>query len=144
MGSSQNGTVLSRLPCVAIIDDDRFLRDALANLVRSAGFEALTFTSGDAFLARMGTSTIDVILTDFDMPGIDGVDLIGEIRSRGVSTPVIVMTAQQSPRIMDRARNAGAKDFLSKPFDADRLIDSIEKAIASGKRLTNGTGHTAD
>jgi len=131
---------LSRLPCVAIIDDDGFLCDALANLVRSAGFGAVTFDSGDAFLARTCTPSFDVILTDYQMPGIDGLELIEELRSRGDETPVIVMTAQQNLTARDRALRVGASDFLLKPFDADVLIEMIERAILPGKGRSNGAG----
>lgn len=139
-GFGEIGTVLSGPPFIAIIDDDGFLCDALANLMRSAGFEATTFNSGDAFLARACRTAFDVILTDYQMPGTDGLELVKELRSRGDKTPVIVMTAQQNLAVRDRALRIGANEFLLKPFDADTLIEMIERMLSQGKGRPNGAG----
>lgn len=125
---------------VAIVDDDVYLRDALENLVRSSGHAVLKFTAAEDLLERPCGAPIDVIVTDFHMPGMDGIALIRALRAIGDQTPVIVMTAHEQPGLRERAMAAGAADFLPKPFDADVLLGTIEKALARKRHGSNGQG----
>lgn len=125
---------------VAIVDDDALLAGALANLMRSAGFVAVVFSSAEQFLESRRTSAIDVLLTDYELPGTDGIRMIHMLRAGGDLIPAILMTAHDSPALRGHALAAGATDFLSKPFDADELILAIE---ACASRKTPGSNGAA-
>lgn len=125
---------------VAIVDDDVFLRDALENLLRSSGYAVLKFAAGEDLLSRECSVPIDVIVTDYQMPGMDGIELIRVLRAAGDQTPVIVITAHEQPGLRERALAAGAVEFMPKPFDADVLLGTIERALARKRHGPNGQG----
>jgi len=112
---------------ISIIDDDDSLRSALVGLLRSHGYEAEGYPSGEAFLAI--SSNTDCIVTDIHMPGISGIELKEELVRRGDLTPVIMITARSDAALEDRARASGAIAFLRKPFDAGDLVRCIESAL---------------
>lgn len=129
---------MSNQHTVAIVDDDAYLRDALENLIRSSGLVVLKFAAAEDLLDRPCGASIDVIVTDFQMPGMDGIELIRVLRAAGDLTPVILMTAHEQPGLRERAMAAGAADFLPKPFDADILLGAIESALARRRHGSNG------
>lgn len=117
-------------PVISIIDDDESLRTALVGLVRSLGYEALGFGSAEEFL-QVGTGKSACIISDIQMPGMSGIDLKRHLSARAVTTPVIMITARAEPGLKERALASGAACFLKKPFEADALIDCLEKAIGA-------------
>lgn len=120
---------MSNPPRIAIVDDDAHLRDALHNLVRSAGFAAEGFETADSFIHRESAEPVDAIVTDCQMPGIDGIRLIELLRSIGDATPVIAMSGRRDVGLRNAAISAGAGHFLEKPFDPDLLIELIEGLV---------------
>lgn len=112
---------------ISIIDDDDSMRAALVGLLRSHGYQADGFPTGEAFLAAAPTP--DCIVTDIHMPGISGVELKEELTRRGDTTPVIMITARSDAGLEGRARASGAACFLRKPFDAGDLVQCIESAL---------------
>ena len=114
-------------PLISIIDDDDSLRSALVSLLRSYGYEADGYTTGEAFLAVERSS--DCIVTDIHMPGISGIELKEELARRGDLTPVIMITARSDASLEGRARASGATCFLRKPFEVNDLVRCIESAL---------------
>jgi FixJ family two-component response regulator len=112
---------------ISIIDDDDSMRSALVGLLRSHGYEADGFATGEAFLAAAPAA--DCIVTDIHMPGISGVELKEELVRRGDKTPVIMITGRSDAGLEGRARASGAACFLRKPFDAGDLVQCIESAL---------------
>lgn len=115
---------------VHVIDDDDGLRDALAFLFEVNGVEARFYASANAFLEALPVKE-GCILTDVRMPGLTGLELLREIRSRGYNTPVIVMTGHGDVPLAVEAMKAGVIDFIEKPFHDDHLIGSIRGALAA-------------
>lgn len=122
---------MSYVKTIAIVDDDPSVRQATSSLIRSLGMQAATFASAEDYLAALGTSAVDCLITDVQMDGIGGVELYQILRERGNATPVIFITAFPDERIRERVMAAGAVGFLGKPFEGQMLIDCIETALAA-------------
>ncbi len=116
-----------------VIDDDAGLRDALAFLLEVNGVDARFYESGDAFLAALPVEE-GCLLTDVRMPGLTGLELVGELKDRGVDLPVIVMTGHGDVPLAVEAMKAGVVDFIEKPFSDDVLLAAIKAAF---ERLKN-------
>ena len=117
---------------IAVIDDDPSMRQSLEGLLRSLGHTVRVFDSADAFLASGGPAAGYVcIVSDIQMPGTSGIALQQRLRAAGNAPPLILMTAFANEATRVRATEAGAADFLAKPFDANRLIECIERVLAA-------------
>ena len=116
-----------------VIDDDAGLRDALAFLLEVNGVNARFYESGDAFLAALPVED-GCLLTDVRMPGLTGLELVRELKDRGVDLPVIVMTGHGDVPLAVEAMKAGVVDFIEKPFSDDVLLAAVKAAF---ERLNN-------
>ncbi len=116
-------------PLIAIVEDDESLRPALVGLVRSFGYDGEGFESAEAFLAANGPARAACLVSDFQLPGISGIDLIAGLGGNG--PPAILVTARTERGLDDRAAAAGALCLLRKPFEADALADCIRRALDS-------------
>lgn len=114
---------------IAIVDDDAPLLAALGNLARSVGYRVALFESAEALLAVTDVVAADLVLTDFRLGGANGAELIRALRGRGCAAPAIVMTAEAYDEVSGIAMPAGALAVLSKPFDEDDLLESVEAAL---------------
>jgi FixJ family two-component response regulator len=120
---------LSQSKLIAIVDDDRSVRDATENLIRSYGLNVRTFASAESYRAAARDCSMDCLVTDVQMDGIGGVELFQILREFGITTPVIFITAFPDEHISKRVIAAGAVAFLGKPFESQTLIDCIERAL---------------
>jgi two-component system, LuxR family, response regulator FixJ len=114
---------------VFIVDDDPGIRDSLAMLLRTSGYETQSFASATEFLASNLLNTVGCLIADVQMPEMDGVTLQKELKTRGSSLQVIVMTGHAEIPIAVGAMKAGAVDFLEKPFDEPVLLESVKRAL---------------
>jgi FixJ family two-component response regulator len=114
---------------ISIIDDDASVREATAKLVRSLGYNTAVFASADEFLRSGQVWESSCLITDLNMPGMNGADLQDRLIANGHQTPVIFMTAYSEDKIRDRVLDAGAFGFLSKPFNEDSLIECLDRAL---------------
>lgn len=112
-----------------VIDDDDGLREALAFLLEVNGIDARFYESGDAFLAALPVED-GCLLTDVRMPGLTGLELVRELKARGVEMPVVVMTGHGDIPLAVEAMKAGVVDFIEKPFGDDVLLAAIRAAFA--------------
>jgi FixJ family two-component response regulator len=110
---------------VYILDDDDAVRCGFARLVRSAGIEARPFASAAQFLAEVTNQVRACILLDITMPGMTGMQVQEELNSRGITLPVITVSARDDEDTRAFARALGAKMFLRKPVDDQALLDAI-------------------
>ena len=115
---------------VSIIDDDCIVREAIGDLVQSLGYDAATFDSAEHFLDSELLATTSCLITDLQMPGLNGLELQGKLLAHGHSMPVIFVTAFPEEKSRQRALSAGAIGFLSKPFNEAALIDCLESALS--------------
>jgi FixJ family two-component response regulator len=118
-------------PIVAVVDDDHAIGTALARLVRTIGYRSATFASAEAVLHGMEIHTPACILTDIQMPGMNGLDLIRELRQRGYDLPIMVMTAYPSLANRELALAAGAMEYMTKPLDDKQLERWLSQVIGS-------------
>jgi two-component system response regulator FixJ len=119
---------------IHVIDDDAALRDALRFLFESAGLPVRSYDSATAFIDAVGAGSSGCVLTDVRMPGFDGLALQRRLTELGIDLPVIVMTGHADVPIAVQALKEGAFDFIEKPFDDGRLLDSVRGALEAGRR----------
>jgi FixJ family two-component response regulator len=116
-------------PFIAIIDDDALAREGIGELVESLGYKSITFSSAEDFLQSGMIAKTTCLITDLQMPGLNGVELQEALKSQRNQTPVIVITAYPNETHRTRALKNGAIGFLSKPFDEQTLIEYLAVAI---------------
>jgi two-component system response regulator FixJ len=115
---------------VHVVDDDPSVRDSLALLLESAGFSARAYDSAAAFLRAASDLTAGCVLTDVQMPDLNGLALQRRMIELDIRLPVIVMTGHADVPIAVEALKAGAVDFLEKPFEEEHLLAAVTSAIA--------------
>ena len=120
---------MSEVPLISIVDDEALARDGIGALVESLGYKAVAFISAEHFLRSDVIAETTCLITDMQMPGLNGLELQEALRSQGYETPVIVITAYPDEKYRTRAFANGAVGFLSKPFDEKSLIECLTVAI---------------
>lgn len=119
---------------VHVVDDDVDVRKSLGFLLATADFAVRLYESATAFLATATGNLDGCIVTDVRMPGIDGIEFLRQLRARGHSLPVIVMTGHADVALAVQAMKEGAADFIEKPFDDEVLIEAIRSALGNRNR----------
>ena len=114
---------------ILFIEDQAASREMGVFNLTSAGFAAEGVSSGDEGLARFAAESFALVLTDVRMPGISGMEVLARLKKQAPDVPVIVMTAYGNVEMAVEAMNAGATDFLGKPFGKDQLLLAVRKAL---------------
>jgi len=127
---------------LVVIDDHEGVRHSLRALFESAGYEIEDFPSAVAYLA--GGMKGDCIIADFRMPQMSGLELQQELLRRNAQVPLIVMTGHGDVALAVAALRAGALDFLEKPLDDEQLLDSVNVALAHGRKTRCSAQVSAD
>ncbi|WP_374575399.1 sigma-54-dependent transcriptional regulator [Phenylobacterium sp.] len=118
---------------VLVVDDDPTQRRLIQAVLEREGFAVAQAETGDAALSRLTAGgSADVVILDLVMPGTNGIDTLREMRARGFSQPVIVLTAQGGIETVVQAMQAGASDFFVKPASPERIIVSIRNVLSMG------------
>jgi two-component system response regulator FixJ len=138
--ASMKADRLSKVPVIAIVDDDEAMRDALCELVQVMGFSTEAFDCAAAFLAGLAPGRFDCLITDVRMPGMDGIDLQRRLRALGSTMPVVMITSAPDPAGRARALEGGARAYLAKPVDDCALLDHLRSALGHGE----GSGDQAN
>ena len=120
---------MQKTPVISIVDDDEAVRLALRSLVRSLGYVSNVFASAEEFLGSSQLNETSCLISDIQMPGMNGIELQNRLRILDYSTPVIFVTAFPDERNRARALEAGAIGFLEKPFEGCAMIKLIETAL---------------
>jgi len=115
-------------PLVHVIDDDDAMRDSLEFLFQTVDLPVRTYDSAVGFLQTNVAGAVGCIVTDVRMPEMSGLDLVRELTRRGAGLPVIIITGHGDVPLAVEAMKAGARDFLEKPFDDERLL-AVVRAI---------------
>jgi len=115
---------------VLIVDDEKNYLTILGEVIKEEGFEPVTASSGLIALDLLRSESIDLVLTDMMMPGMDGIELLAQIKELAPSLPVMVMTAHGSVERAVEAMQKGAFTYILKPFDNETLVAHMKKAIA--------------
>ena len=122
MKSSSGGRVL-------LVEDDDSMRNALVRLLDAAGFETAAYSSAEALLSGGALAGAKCVVSDIKFPGMSGLQLLTELRSRNTSTSVIVITAHDAPDLRDAAKRLGAAAYLAKPFHGSALLAAIRGLV---------------
>ena len=121
-------------PYISVVDDDASIREALANLISSVGYEVELYASAEEFLDSSRARGADCLVLDLRMPGMGGLELMRRLAAEERETPVIVITAQGDDNARAESMKAGAVAFLNKPFKEETLLGAIASALAIKKR----------
>ncbi len=121
---------MNAVPIIAIIDDEDAVRAGLATLMRSIDFRPELFSSADAFVSA-DLSRYVCVLSDIQMPGRSGLDLLAHVRAARPELPVVLMTAFPDERVRALAQAGGAYRFLTKPCDPDMIVDLVEGLLSA-------------
>jgi two-component system response regulator QseB len=112
-----------------VVEDDGELRELLARLLGDEGYLVDTAPDGQAGLHRALTRRYDAMIIDRGLPGVEGLDLIGRLRRQGIATPVLVLTAYGAVADRVAGLDAGAEDYLVKPFEVDELLARVRALL---------------
>lgn len=123
---------MSKVPVIAIVDDDGAMRDALSELVQVMGFASRSFDCAAAFLADFVPGQFDCLITDMRMPGMGGLELQRRLRALGSTMPQVMITSAPDPADRARALDGGACASLVKPVDDCVLLDHLKAALGQG------------
>ena len=129
MPSESQGTIF-------VVDDDHYVLESVTTLLREFGFTVISFDNGQDAIRRFASEPVDLVLTDINMPGMTGIELLEKIRYLDRETPVLLMTAYADLDTAVKAIQKGAFDFIIKPYRPPYLLHAVEKGI-NFKRLTN-------
>ena len=124
---------------VAIVDDDKSVREALGGLLRALDFAVDAFASPQEFLLSTRLACVGCLIVDFNMPGMNGLDLHRRLLVEGYAIPTILITAYPSDSLRDRALESGIYSYLIKPFNEDSLVDSIREALMAVNGFPSGS-----
>jgi DNA-binding NtrC family response regulator len=125
---------------VLVVDDNEVFRRPLQRALEAAGFEVVAVPSAEDALEVLHGSTVDVLLTDHRLPGMDGVQLITRIKATHPALAIIMMTAYGTIESAVEARRAGADDYLEKPFEVPDLLRALQRALDQQKLPARGRG----
>ncbi|MEW6690696.1 MAG: response regulator, partial [Pseudomonadota bacterium] len=123
---------------VYVVDDDASVRDSLALMLGIAGYRSALFGDAEAFLAALQPGWAGCVVADLRLPGMSGVELQAELRRRGATIPVVIITAHGDVPSARTAFHARAVDFLEKPFDQQQLFGAIDAAYAIEEHRMRG------
>jgi DNA-binding NtrC family response regulator len=123
MPSSATGSVL-------IIDDEVGIRESLQTLLELEGYDVETAANGEQGIARLGDRSFDLVLLDLALPDRNGIDLLAEIRAHAPQLSVIMITAYGTVENAVKAMQAGAANFVQKPWDNEKLLADVRGAVA--------------
>jgi DNA-binding NtrC family response regulator len=128
------GTFQPARPTIFVVDDDAAVRDALKLLLRSVGHAVETFGSAQEFLDAYGEDRAGCLVLDIRMPGMSGLELQQKLNEKHSILPIIFITGHGDVPMAVEAMQAGAVDFIQKPFRDQDLIDRINQALEKGQQ----------
>ncbi len=121
-----------------LVEDDRGVRESLERALELEGFGITSVSDGLAAPERAAANDLDTIILDVMLPGIDGLEVARRIRASGDSTPILMLTARHEVRSRVAGLDAGADDYLTKPFALDELLARIRALLRRGSLAGQG------
>jgi two-component system, OmpR family, response regulator MprA len=118
---------------ILVVDDDAPIRRMLVRTLAAEGFEARAAPDGGAALAAIEESAPDVLVLDVAMPGLDGLDVARRVRTKGLAFPILLLTARDAVAERVAGLDAGADDYLVKPFATEELLARIRALLRRGR-----------
>jgi FixJ family two-component response regulator len=124
---------MAEAPLVAIVDDDKSIRNATQDLLKAAGFSTATFEDAESFLDSAIRATAACLVADMRMPGMSGVELYQTLVASGHGIPTVIITAHPEEVTQARGRVAGLTCYLIKPFTPDELLECVHEALEKSR-----------
>lgn len=115
---------------ILIVDDSKAIRQSISFVLEENGYNIVEGSDGvDGLQKLTGEGKVDLIITDVNMPNMDGITFIKEVRQQGdyKFTPILVLTTESQKSMMDKGREAGATGWIVKPFSTDKLLTAVRK-----------------
>lgn len=112
---------------ILVVDDSSSLRQQVGMALTSQGFSMTEAVDGQDGLDKASKASFNVIITDLDMPRMDGLTLVRNLRAAGVKTPIVVLSTRNSDALMSAVKAAGANGLVVKPFNAELLLTAVRK-----------------
>jgi DNA-binding response OmpR family regulator len=123
------------VPRLLLVEDDTQLALMLEQLLVEEGYAVSLARDGQQGLHQALTGDFDILVVDRGLPGIEGVDLVGRLRSRGVGAPILLLTARNTVADRVEGLDAGAQDYLAKPFDLEELLARLRALLRPATAL---------
>ena len=116
---------------ILAVDDSAAMRQMVGVTLKAAGYDVLDASDGDEALAMARKASVDLVITDVNMPNMNGIALVRALRELPAYrlTPLLVLTTESSPEMKSEGRAAGATGWVVKPFNPERLIAAVEKCL---------------
>ena len=114
---------------ILVVDDAEFLRLRISKMLKGDGHEVIEAENGAVAIQKYAANRPDIVLMDITMPEMDGLSALKEIRSRDPKAKVVMLTALGQESVVLEAIKSGAKDFIVKPFERDRVMNAIGKLL---------------
>ena len=114
---------------VLVIDDDQGMRQILKDFLERDGHRVVEAASGEAAVSVVELESIDVVILDKEMPGMNGMEVLSFLHRRFPSTPVILVTAFGGPHVAEESFRRGAVEYIEKPFRLSNVVDRVQKLI---------------
>ena len=116
------------------VDDSKTMRDMISFTLKNVGFEVLEAEDGKHAVTVIGDNKVDVIITDLNMPNMNGLELIKALRANPVHkfTPILMVTTESDESKKSEGKNAGATGWIVKPFNPEKLIQVVNKVCQTG------------
>jgi FixJ family two-component response regulator len=127
---------------IAIVDDDPAMRQAVGRLCGAAALPSRGFSSAEDFLTSDAVDSASFLILDVQLPGLSGFELHKHLLERGIRLPVVFITGQDQPLSREKARQAGAAAYLTKPFPAAELIAAVRSQWQSAGESPSTTNTT--
>ena len=114
---------------ILVVDDSASMRQLVSFALKSAGYEVVAAVHGKDGLEKMKSGKVDMIVTDLNMPEMDGIELIKNVRSNPASkfTPILMLTTESQETRKQEGKQAGASGWIVKPFKPEELVDLVRK-----------------
>jgi len=118
---------------ILAVDDMRSMRELVKSVLEKRGHEVLTADDGSTALDTAKQQSVDLVISDINMPNINGIDLVAELRKLPSyrKTPILMLTTEDAPEKKADARNNGANGWIQKPFSPERLVAAVAKTLGA-------------
>ena len=114
---------------ILVADDDHATREAVFDFLSDEGYDVAVAADGQEAVTLLSSFQPDLVLTDFNMPGLDGMDVLAHVKNVYPTTPVIIFTADTTIDAQRRAHALGVQDYLNKPLSLDEMLERIAQAL---------------
>lgn len=113
---------------IMIVDDSRTIRQQVSFTLSKGGYEVIEAEDGVDGIAKLKANhDVAMIISDVNMPNMNGIEMVEKLKADGNAVPIIMLTTEGAADLIQRAKNAGAKGWLVKPFKPDQLVAAVQK-----------------